>query len=128
MNAVTVRFEVRIAERKDFCRMIVIEERDGQSAVKGVYEGARSFLSASMKSVLADYMEDATLPLQTWSLPQYVKDYFGTRSIEMRRERDLNGFSFHGPNLSILIKTEHADRARKLLCREIRRKLSEQKK
>lgn len=128
MNDITVRFEVKITERKDMSRMIVIEERGADiKRVLSVYEGSRSFLSASMKAVLADYMKDNTPKLQTHTLPQYVQDYFGTRSIEMRREKDMGGFSFHGPKLSILVKKNHACSARTELARIIRQKLAEQK-
>lgn len=94
--------------------------------VHTVFYGSRSEIVKAFAQALKDLMPDSEVEvLQTHTLPQYVHEYFGCsrRGTKIEMRRDPDGFSFHGPKLSILIKKKHAHAARDELTKTIKRKL-----
>jgi hypothetical protein len=90
--------------------------------------GSRTVLQAAFNRALKKHLEpNAVEVFQTHTLPNFVKDYFGTRNVEMKRGADGKSFDFTGPMLAITINKGHAFAARRELVYEIRRKLAASK-
>ena len=95
--------------------------------VHTVFHGSRSEIVKAFAEALKDLMSDDKVEVfQTHTLPQYVHEYFGCsrRGTKIEMRRDTDGFSFHGPKLSILVKKKHAYNARAELVKIIKRKLT----
>lgn len=95
--------------------------------VHTVAHGSRAEIVKAFAQALEDLMPDDKVEVfQTHTLPQYVHEYFGCsrRGTKIEMRRDPEGFSFHGPKLSILVKKKHAHSARDELTKIIKRKLT----
>lgn len=132
----TYKFEVYHGRpEKTDNRLLLLEPRIGPDDrvgyfVRNVFHGSRNEIVNAFAACLKELMPDPEEYFQTHSLPQYVKQYFGTNQIVMKRASDKGfeeeGFTFEGPMLSILIVKKHAHAAREELKRVIRQKLQDQ--
>lgn len=100
---------------------------DGTLGGAEITVGSRTHIVKAFADYAKGIMPDAKPPkYQTHTLPNFVKTYFGTRDVEMRRDENLGGFTFSGPMFICNVQKYHACSARKEVAEMVRRKLKEQ--